>query len=80
MSGDREGKYVALYFPEEMMEEKEKTYFALLDINCNFSKLIQVLLPQIKEIALAMFKRGENYLEYEWKLTVKLKRRKRGKR
>lgn len=63
-------KCFALYFPEDMHEEKEKTYFALLDIGANFSKLIQAILPQIKKHAEEIIKQKKRFRDFTWTLTI----------
>ena len=43
-------KYFALYFPEDMRGMKDEAYYLLQDIDSNYSKFIQAVLPQIIEI------------------------------
>ena len=71
---NKEEQYAALYFPEHMVQEKKKTYWALLDIDCNFSKLICALLPSIRAVAEMIKAKDLNFLHYEFKLIAKRKK------
>lgn len=75
---NKEEQYMALYFPEDMLEEKTKAYNLLLDIDCNFSRLIQQLLPEIIRVAGDIEALEESFRDYEWQLCVKKKGTKRG--
>lgn len=75
---NKEAQYTALYFPESMIDDKEKAYFALLDVDSNFSKLIQGLLPDIINACNTIISEGNNFRHYDWRLTIK--RKSNGKR
>ena len=76
---DKEKQYDALYFPLDMVEEKKKAYWALLDIDCNFSKLLRLLLTSIKLIADKIKKAEKNYRHYDWEIVIKEKKVSDGK-
>jgi len=66
MESERSDQYAEIYFPASMAEEKAQVVSALQDIDCNFSKLLQVLLPSIKELAMFVKKEDNNYRHYHW--------------
>ncbi len=77
---NKEEQYMALYFPEAMIEDKQRAYDALLDIDANFSKLIQLLLPDIIAIGELMAKDEANYRDYVWELRATRKDANSGKK
>ena len=67
---DKENQYSALYFPENKLALKESAYWALLDIDSNFSKLICDLLPSIKYVANEIKADNLNRLHFDFKIVA----------
>lgn len=67
---DKERQYKGMYVPEHLIEEREKSYWKLLDIDCNFSKLLCLLFVQIRELANYIYEEGKNYRHFNWRLTL----------
>jgi hypothetical protein len=63
-------KYVAIYFPEDLLEAKDNAYDALLDIEANYSKLIQELLPDITYIGRQIKNAGKTTFDYTFQLVA----------
>ena len=76
---NKEEQYMALYFPEAMLPAKMEAYYLLLDIDANFSKLIQELLPEIIRVAGDIEALEEFFKDYEWKLSATRKGARSGK-
>lgn len=77
---DKVRQYRMLYFSAKFMELAQETYFALLDIDCNYSKLICELLSSILSETIKITKKGKSYRHYNWKVVTTLKRSKHGKK
>lgn len=73
---NKEKQYTAIYIPEKLVEEKETTYWALLDIDSNFSKLICLILRQVKNLAKFIYSVGKNYRHYDWIIIIRDKQSK----
>lgn len=71
---DRERQSVSLYFSEEVLDEKDLMVDLLLDIDCNMSRLLTVLMSEVIKAAMKVKDRGLNYRNYEWRITVKRKK------
>ncbi len=65
---DKEKQYHMLYFPIDMAEDAEEAYNLSLDIDCNFSKIVQLLLKDITNICARIIKRKKNWRHYTWHL------------
>lgn len=68
---DKDTQYSAIYFPLSMVEDREKTWFALQNIDCNYSKFLQLLIKQLFSIAKFIFTNNKNYRHYHWLLVIK---------
>ena len=68
---DKQRQYTAIYFPASMIDEREKTWFALQDIDCNFSKLIQVLTKQIFSLAKFILSKDKNFRHFSWFIVIR---------
>ena len=66
-------KYFALYFPDNLKKDKDKAYYALQDINSNYSKLIQALLPSLTEVCIEIKAAGLLHKDFNWSITVERK-------
>jgi hypothetical protein len=69
-----EEQYTALYVPKKLVEEKEKAWFSLINIDCNFSKVLQMFIPQLNRLAKFIYKQGLNYRHFEWVIVIRDKR------
>lgn len=76
---DKSAQYKMLYFPLKMAKLAQQAYWKLLDIDCNFSRLICELLPSILEQGGKIYCKGRNYRHYNWKVVATEKRSKHGK-
>lgn len=65
---ENELQYFMLYFPKNQIVLKEECYLIMANIDFNFSKLVQQLLPQIKEICTQISQNEENWRDYTWQL------------
>jgi hypothetical protein len=67
---DRTEQSKSLYFPEELIDEKNDMLNSLLDIDCNLSRFICMLMPQIIEESRQVLRQGLNYRQVYWSLTT----------
>ncbi len=70
---NKQEQYTSIYFPEDALFLKERTYWNLLDIGSNFSKLIVDILPSAFKIAKGLLKRKRNRMQYEWGIAIRNK-------
>ena len=73
---NKDKQYSAIYFPVSMIEERERTWFSLIDIDCNFSKLIQILLFQIRKLSDFIATLNLNFRHFDWILVIRNKKTK----
>ena len=59
-----------LCVPDSMAKDIEKAYNALVDIDCNFSRLLQCLLGSIGDIAIFILKQKKNFRHYHWHIVI----------
>ncbi len=71
---NKERQYSSIYFPEGLVKEREQTWDALQNIDCNFSKIIQIFLWQLKGLSRFIIKQNKNFRHYEWILVIRDKR------
>jgi len=71
MTTDRERQYTELYFPASLVDEKDEAYSSLIDIDSNFSKLVQGLLKPVRLLADFINVFGKNYRHYEWTVIIR---------
>ena len=70
---DRSEKSKSLYFPDRAVEDKDTMLNLLLDIDCNLSKFICMLMPQVITLSRQILAKRHHYKKYNWKLTIELK-------
>lgn len=63
-------KYDMIYFPEDMIRLRQEVYFKLLDINANYSIVIQLLLPTLLEVAKFIEENEKNYSHFNWGIVL----------
>ena len=68
--GNKQKQYSAIYFPEEMIDSREKTWFALQRIDCNFSRVIQAILHQLRRLACLILSKDKNFRHFNWYLII----------
>lgn len=68
---NKEEQYTAIYFPEKQIKLKNQVVDALVDIDFNFSKLIQKLLKQILVLAIMIKALKKNYRHFSFYLVIK---------
>lgn len=73
MATNKDEQYTAIYFKQEQLADKQEAYFSMLDIDCNWSKLIQVLLADIIRICKEIKAKGKNFRHYNFKLVAEEK-------
>ena len=54
-----------------MLDKKEKTYWNLLDVGSNFSKLIVDVLNSACKIAGWLKKKRRNRMQYQWGIAIR---------
>lgn len=59
-----------IYVPDSMSDKLEKAYYALLNIDCNLSRLVQCLLVSIVSTAKFIHKHKKNFRHYNWGLII----------
>lgn len=59
-----------LCVPKNMSDKLDKTYNALLEIDCNFSKIIQCLLDSILNAARFIIRQRKNFRHYHWHIVI----------
>lgn len=67
----KEEKYNVIYWPSPLLELKRKAYDLLLEIDCNYSRLLQSLLYSIITICKFIIKQKKNFRHYEWQFIIK---------
>jgi len=67
---DKERQYTAIYFPEDMLEKKDIAYLKLMDIDSNWSKVIQGLLDSVIEVATEIARQGKNYRHFNFEIVA----------
>lgn len=70
---NKEEQYTIIYFPERMIEIRKKTYFALLDIDSNYSKFIQDNIFNIKAAAEFIAAKEKNRLHFDFGIILRKK-------
>ena len=70
---DKENQYDSFYVPEHMIEEKFNVNSVLLDIDCNFSRFIQVIMRSLWHAACYIKKLELSYRHFDWAITIKNK-------
>lgn len=60
-----------IYIPESHKAKFKDAYNALNNIDCNFSRLLVVLLDSIIFIAKLILKENKNFRHYHWSITIK---------
>ncbi len=68
---DKENQYTSIYFPFDMLAKKEKTYWNLLDVSSNFSKLIVDVMHSACKIAGWLKKKRRNRMQYDWGIVIR---------
>lgn len=68
---NKEEQYTSIYFPERVLKHKEITYWGLLDIGSNFSKLIVDILASVCKIAAWMKFHNRNRMQYQWGIAIR---------
>lgn len=56
--------------PDSMSDDLEKSYYILVSIDCNFSRLLQSLLKSIIYTATYILKQKRNFRHYHWHLLI----------
>lgn len=59
-----------IYIPEKLKKETKDAYDVLLNIDSNFSKLIQCILYSIIKTAKYIVLQKKNFRHYEWHLII----------
>jgi hypothetical protein len=70
---NKEAQYTAVYFPHNMIEAKDEFLFGLEDIDCNISKIVRELMPDIVKNIKKIKDAGQTYRHYNWKVTTSKK-------
>lgn len=65
-----EERYSQIYWPTNMHKQKNKVYDLLLDIDCNYSRIVQSILPNLEEICKLILSVGKNFRHFEWHLLI----------
>ncbi len=66
----QEEDYLTIYFPEVLRELRTKTYEKLLDIDANYSKILQELLLPIKRAAEFILSQEKNFRHFDWAIEI----------
>ncbi|KKM75591.1 hypothetical protein LCGC14_1388750 [marine sediment metagenome] len=66
----REERYSQIYWPVSIQKLKSTVYDLLLDIDCNYSRIMQSILPNLKEICNLIASEGKNFRHFEWHLLI----------
>ncbi len=56
--------------PDSMSDKMEKAYYALVEIDCNFSRLLQSLLDSIISVSKFILNQKKNFRHYHWHLII----------
>lgn len=65
--------YSQVYWTDKVLDLSNEVYNLLVDIDCNYSRLLRSLLQSIKNICLYILSLGKNYRHYEWELLIREK-------
>ena len=57
-------------FPESLVEKSDEAYDKLLEIDCNFSRLLQNLLDSIIAVAKIVLKQKKNFRHFRWEIII----------
>lgn len=63
--------YTQVYWTDETIEFSQEVDGLLVDIDCNYSRLLRSLLKSIKNICKFILSLNRNYRHYEWELLIK---------
>lgn len=63
--------YSNIYWTDELLPLSREVYDMLIDIDCNYSRLLRSLLKSIKNICVFILSLNRNYRHYEWELLIK---------
>ena len=66
-----------IYVPDPIAETISNAYYALLNIDSNFSRLLQCLVSSILRTAKFIRKQKKNFRHYEWHIIIQDKETKR---
>ncbi|KKM10369.1 hypothetical protein LCGC14_1721970 [marine sediment metagenome] len=66
----KKARKYTIYTPDHLADKLEKAYNALMDIDCNLSRLFQCLLDSIIDVVKFILKQGKNFRHYDWYLTI----------
>lgn len=66
----KEEKYNVIYWPAPMLEQKQTAYDLLLEIDCNWSRLLQSLLGSVIHICKYILSQDLNFRHYKWELLI----------
>lgn len=65
-----EERYSQIYWPTSMHKKKNQVYNLLLDIDCNYSRFVQSVLPSLSEVCKLIISIGKNFRHFEWHLLI----------
>lgn len=69
--------FIQIYFPKHQRAAKEKLAFLLQDIDANFSRIVQQLLPSLTALAEQIAKEQKNFRHYTWEVVLEERKTRR---
>jgi len=66
----KESRKYTICAPDNLSDKLEKAYYALVDIDCNFSRLLHCLLGSILDVVKFILKQKKNFRHYHWHIAI----------